>query len=216
MSIALLKLPYSLDALEPYISKETLHFHYDKHHQTYVDKCNELIQNTPYKDMRLEEIIVRTCDKEGKEKKIYNNASQVWNHTFFWNCMTPQPKAQPGRALHRALEAHYNNLESFVEKFTNSAVEIFGSGWNWLVKNHDGSLSIASYKDAESPLSHGQIPLLTCDVWEHAYYLDYQNDRKSFLQNFWKVVDWEFVEMNYEKHHAFNSSSLKQDFLHPH
>lgn len=216
MAITLPKLPYALNDLGPYISEETLSFHYGKHHKNYVDKCNELIAGTEYDSMKLEEIIQKTAGKEGKEKKIFNNASQSWNHTFFWNCMTPSPKAEPSGHFYKEIEIHFNTLESFKEKFTNSAAEIFGSGWNWLVKNHDGSLSIVSYKNAESPLAHGQIPLLTCDVWEHAYYLDYQNDRKSFLKNFWNVVDWEFLEMNFEKHNAFDSSAIKQELLAPH
>lgn len=213
MAIELPKLPYDYRDLEPYISEETLIFHHSKHHKNYVDKCNELIKGTMYDSMKLEEIVIKTAFKEGKEKKIFNNASQAWNHTFFWNCMTPQPKKQPSGAFHKALETHFNNFESFVDKFTNSAAAIFGSGWNWLVKNHDDTLSIVSYSNAESPLAHGQVPLLTCDVWEHAYYLDYQNDRKKFIENFWKVVDWEFIEINFERHQAFNSSHTKQQHL---
>ncbi len=213
MAIQLPPLPYDLRDLEPYISEETLMFHYGKHHKNYVDKCNELIKGTVYDTMKLEEIITRTANKDGKERAIFNNASQAWNHTFFWNCLTPQPKSQPSGAFHKNIETHFNNLESFVDKFTNSAVKIFGSGWNWLVKNHDDSLSIVSYSNAESPLAHGQIPLLTCDVWEHAYYLDYQNDRKAFLKNFWNVVDWKFVEVNFERHKAFGSTQSKQELL---
>lgn len=214
--ITLPKLPYSFDALDPYISKDTLSIHYGRHHKTYVDKCNELIQATPFKDMRLEEIILKTANKDGKERKIFNNASQAWNHTFFWNCMIPEGKKQPGGSFHKALEIHFNNLESFIDKFSESANAIFGSGWNWLVKNNDGSLSIVSYSNAESPLVHGQVPLLTLDVWEHAYYLDYANDRKSFIKNFWSIIDWKFVEMNFEKQNTFDSSTTKQDLLASH
>ena len=217
MAITLPPLPYELNELEPYISAETMSYHYGKHHKTYVDKCNELIKSTLYKDLRLEDIIIKTANKDGKDKKIYNNASQAWNHTFFWNCMTPhRQKKQPSGAFHKAIETHFKNLEDFMNKFSQSAVEIFGSGWNWLVKNHDGSLSIVSYSNAESPLAHGQVPLLTCDFWEHAYYLDYKNDRKSFVTNFWTLVDWQFVEMNYEKYTAFDFTAKKEDFLSVH
>ena len=213
MAIAFPKLPYDHRDLEPYISEETMVFHYSKHHKNYVDKCNELIKDTPYDHMKIEEIIMRTANKDGKEKKIFNNASQSWNHNFFWNCLTPQPKKQPAGSFHKNIETHFNNLESFVDKFSKSAEQIFGSGWNWLVKNHDDSLSIVSYPNAESPLAHGQIPLLVCDVWEHAYYLDYQNDRAAFLKNFWNVVDWDFIERNFERHKAFNFTESKQELL---
>lgn len=193
MSIELPDLPYSLNALEPYMSQTTMKFHYEKHHKHYVDTLNELILGTPLERQNLEEIMSSSF---GNDQKVYNNAAQAWNHGFFWNCMTPSLHS-PSPDLTKTIEKSFGSLHEFKEKFETEAKNLFGSGWAWLVKDRLGKLKIRSLENAGNPINEFKdTPLLTCDVWEHAYYLDYQNERPKYLENFWNVVDWEFVEAN--------------------
>lgn len=184
-------LPYELDALQPHISKETLEFHYGKHHQTYVTNLNNLIKGTEVAELSLEEIIKKSSGG------IFNNAAQVWNHTFYWNCLTPKSSGQPSGNVADAINSTFGSLEKFKEEFTKTAVTTFGSGWAWLVKNADGSLALVSTSNAGTPMTSGQTALLTCDVWEHAYYIDYRNARPKYLEAFWKLVNWDFVTKNF-------------------
>ncbi len=183
-------LPYAIDALEPMISRETLEYHYGKHHKAYVTNLNNLIQGTEFADMTLEEII------KNASGPIFNNAAQVWNHTFYWNCMTPNGKGKPSGILAGTIDKNFASFDTFKEKFSASAIANFGSGWTWLVKNSDASLEIVNTSNAGCPLTDDQIPLLTCDVWEHAYYIDYRNMRPDYIKSFWKLVNWDFVESN--------------------
>jgi len=183
-------LPYELDALAPHISKETLEFHHGKHHQTYVTNLNNLIKDTPFQEMSLEDIIKQSS------AGIFNNAAQVWNHTFYWNCLSPNGGGQPTGALAEAINSTFGSFEEFKEQFTKTSVTTFGSGWGWLVKNPDGSLALVSTSNAATPMTNNQTALLTCDVWEHAYYIDYRNARPKYLEAFWNVVNWEFVAKN--------------------
>ncbi|MEE4376342.1 MAG: superoxide dismutase [Candidatus Competibacteraceae bacterium] len=185
-------LPYSTDALAPHISAETLEFHHSKHHQKYVDTLNELIEGTEYEDMALEDIIVKA-----PSGPLFNNAAQVWNHTFYWNCLGPSVKgAKPREQLDMAIGAHFGSLDEFKRQFNEKAAGLFGSGWTWLVRNRDGSLAIEALSNAGNPLTAAQVPLLTCDVWEHAYYIDYRNARPKYMESFWNVVNWEQVLEN--------------------
>ena len=190
MAFQLPDLPYSKDALAPHMSAETLEFHYGKHHKTYVDKLNSLVPGTPFENASLEEIIRKS------DGGIFNNAAQVWNHTFFWNCLSPQGGGAPTGAVQEVIDKSFGSFDAFKEKFTQAAINLFGSGWAWLVKNPDGSLSIEALSNAGNPLTKDQTPLLTCDVWEHAYYIDYRNARPKFLDGFWSLVNWEYVEKN--------------------
>jgi len=183
-------LPFAMNALEPHMSAETLEFHYGKHHKAYVDKLNELIKNTEHENMQLEEI-VRTS-----QGPVFNNAAQTWNHTFFWNCLSPQGGRAEGD-LGRAIDQSFGSLDAFKGKFSQAAINTFGSGWAWLVRGNDGSLTIESTSNADTPIAHGKQPILTCDVWEHAYYIDYRNARPKFLEAFWNIVNWNFVGKNY-------------------
>jgi len=201
MSFKLPPLPYAADALEPYLSSRTIKTHYEKHHQGYVDKLNQLVKGTPYEQKSLREIILAT---RKSDKKIYNNAAQVWNHTFFWNCMAARPK-KISNGLNGVLSRQFGSVGEFQAKFSESARELFGSGWTWLVQDRTGELKIRSLSNARNPMNDNDVPLLTCDVWEHAYYLDYKNERPKFLQNFWSVVNWEFVES--ELNHAVKSQA---------
>ena len=187
--IELPKLPYEMNALEPHISQKTLEFHYGKHHNGYVNNLNKLIAGTPFEGKSLEEIV------KTSQGGMFNNAAQVWNHTFYWNCMTPNPKkAQPSGKLMDAIVSAFGSFEAFKEKFVNACVTLFGSGWAWLVADKDGKLSIVQTSNAQTPLTEGFKPLLVCDVWEHAYYLDYQNLRANYVNEFWSLINWEFVE----------------------
>lgn len=189
MAFKLPELPYDLDALEPHISKETLYYHYSKHHQAYVNKLNTLTNNTPMADQSLETLIKET------NGGVFNNAAQVWNHTFYWHCMKPNGGGNPSGPLAKAIERAFNSFDEFTEKFTQVALKQFGSGWAWLVKApKTGHLTILSTSNAENPMTDNHIPLLTCDVWEHAYYVDTRNDRGKYIDNFWNVVNWSFVE----------------------
>jgi Fe-Mn family superoxide dismutase len=191
MAFELPALPYAKDALAPHISEETLEYHYGKHHQAYVTNLNNLIPGTELEGLSLEEIIVKSSGG------IFNNAAQVWNHTFYWNCLTPNGGGQPTGALADAINAAFGSFEKFKEEFTKCAVTTFGSGWAWLVKNADGSLAIVSTSNAGCPLTTGQTPLMTCDVWEHAYYIDYRNARPSYVDHFWSLANWDFVAKNF-------------------
>jgi Fe-Mn family superoxide dismutase len=186
------ELPYAKDALLPHISAETLEYHYGKHHKTYVDNINKLIQGTEFANSSLEDIIRKASGG------VFNNGAQVWNHTFYWNCLSPKGGGEPSGALAAAITKAFGSFAQFKEKFTNSAVTLFGSGWAWLVKNNDGSLTIEAMSNAGNPLKDGKKPLLTCDVWEHAYYIDYRNARAKYVEAFWNLVNWKFVEGNFK------------------
>lgn len=192
MSHVLPTLPYALDALQPHISPETLELHHGKHHQTYVTNLNNLIPGTEFENLSLEDI-VRKAPAGG----IFNNAAQVWNHTFYWNSLSPNGGGEPGGALAEAINATFGSFEAFKEAFTKTAVTTFGSGWAWLVKNADGSLALVSTSNAGTPLTEGQTPIITCDVWEHAYYVDYRNLRPKYVEAFWNLVNWEFAASNF-------------------
>ncbi|MDH5378843.1 MAG: superoxide dismutase [Fe] [Gammaproteobacteria bacterium] len=184
------ELPYAMDALEPHISKETLEFHYGKHHQTYVTNLNNLVKGTEYESMTLEEIINKASGG------LFNNAAQVWNHTFYWNCLSPNGGGEPTGAVADAINKAFGSFEEFKQKFSQTAITTFGSGWGWLVKNGDGSLALTSTGNAGTPMTQGQTALLTCDVWEHAYYIDYRNARPKYVESFWNLVNWDFVAQN--------------------
>jgi len=191
MSFTLPPLPYSLDALEPLISRETLEYHYGKHHATYVTKLNGLVDGTDLADKTLEEVVKQSSGG------VFNNAAQVWNHTFYWNCLSPNGGGEPSGAVATAIDAAFGSFAAFKEAFTNSAVNNFGSGWTWLVKKGDGSVAIVNTSNAGTPLTDATVaPLLTVDVWEHAYYIDYRNARPSYMEAFWKLVNWDFVNTN--------------------
>ncbi|KAF0092037.1 MAG: superoxide dismutase Fe-Mn family [Fusobacteria bacterium] len=186
-------LPYSMEALEPIISKETLEYHYGKHHQTYVTNLNKLIIDTEFLDMSLEEIIMKSSDG------IFNNAAQVFNHTFYWNCLAPNAGGEPKGKIAEVINQEFGSFATFKEKFSQKAITTFGSGWAWLVKNKDGKLEIVSTSNAGNPLTDGKKPLLTCDVWEHAYYIDYRNARPKYLEKYWDLVNWDFVSSNLQE-----------------
>jgi len=191
MAHQLPELPYAKDALAPTISEETIEYHYGKHHQTYVTNLNKLIEGTEFADASLEKII-----KEA-EGGLFNNAAQIWNHTFYWNCLSPNGGGEPSGALADAINSTFGSFAEFKEKFSTSAATNFGSGWTWLVKNFDGSIAIVNTSNAGCPLTAGQTPLLTMDVWEHAYYIDYRNARPKYLEALWDIVNWDFVSQNY-------------------
>lgn len=190
MAHTLPALPYAMDALAPTISKETLEFHYGKHHQSYVTNLNNLIPGTEFESATLEEIIKKSSGG------VFNNAAQVWNHTFYWNCLKPQGGGLPEGALLEAINASFESFEEFKTLFTKMAIGLFGSGWVWLVKDEDGTLGIEAMSNAGNPFTNGQTPLLTCDVWEHAYYIDYRNARAKYVETFWNLVNWEFAAKN--------------------
>jgi superoxide dismutase, Fe-Mn family len=185
------ELPYALDALAPSISKETLEFHYGKHHQTYVTNLNNLIKGTEFENASLEDIVKKSSGG------IFNNAAQVWNHTFYWNSMAPKAGGEPTGAVADAIKKQWGDFAKFKEEFTKTAVGTFGSGWAWLVKKSDGSLGLVSTSNAATPLTTADKALLTCDVWEHAYYIDYRNARPKYLESFWNVVNWDFAAKNF-------------------
>ena len=190
MAIELPQLPYKMDALAPHISQETLEYHYGKHHKAYVDKLNSLIPNTEFESMDLGKIIQKSSGG------VFNNAAQVWNHTFYWHCLSPKGGNEPTGKLADAIKKSFNSFAEFKEKFSQTAATHFGSGWAWLVKNPDGLLEIFSTVNADTPVAHGKQTLLTCDVWEHAYYIDTRNNRPKYIENFWNLVNWEFVQDN--------------------
>ncbi len=183
-------LPYAKDALQPHISAETLEYHYGKHHATYVTNLNNLIKGTEFEAMSLEEIVKKSSGG------IFNNSAQVWNHTFFWNCMTPNGGGAPTGPVADAINAKWGSFDKFKEEFSKSALGNFGSGWTWLVQKADGGVDIVNTSNAHTPLASDDKALLTCDVWEHAYYIDYRNARAKFVEAFWNLVNWEFVGKN--------------------
>ena len=191
MTHKLPELSYAKDALQPHISKETLEFHYGKHHNAYVTNLNNLIPGTEFEDMPLEDII-----KKAPTGGIFNNAAQVWNHSFYWNCLSPNGGGKPEGKLFDAIEKSFESFDEFKDKFTKSAVTNFGSGWTWLVQNNDGSLELLNTSNAGTVITSGKTALLTCDVWEHAYYVDYRNARPQYVDAFWNLVNWDFVEGN--------------------
>jgi superoxide dismutase, Fe-Mn family len=191
MAHTLPELPYAMDALEPHISRETLEYHYGKHHRTYVDKLNGLIEGTEFADASLEDVIRRSSGG------VFNNAAQVWNHTFYWHCLSPNGGGHPSGDLAKAIDATFGSFDAFHKEFSDKAVNLFGSGWAWLVKKADGKLGIVQTSNAETPLTGADKALLTCDVWEHAYYIDYRNARPKYLEAFWQLVNWDFVATNF-------------------
>ena len=190
MTFQLEPLPFDKKALEPYISENTISFHYGKHHQTYVDNLNKLIVGSAFENATLEEIIIKA------DGGIFNNAAQIWNHTFYWKCLKPSGGGEPTDALANAIKESFGTFDEFKQKFTAASVTLFGSGWAWLVKDQQGKLQIVQESNAGNPLKKGQKPLLTCDVWEHAYYLDKQNRRAAYVDDFWNIVNWDFVAQN--------------------
>jgi Fe-Mn family superoxide dismutase len=185
------ELPYAENALEPHISAETLQYHYGKHHATYVDKLNGLVKGTDFESSSLEELIMSA------DGGIFNNAAQVWNHTFYWNCLGPNAGGAPQGELAEAINKTFGSFDEFKDLFSTSAANNFGSGWTWLVKNSHGELEIVNTSNAANPMTQDKKPLLTCDVWEHAYYIDYRNARPKYLEAFWNLVNWDFVASNY-------------------
>ena len=195
MAFTLPPLPYGKDALSPVISPETIDYHYGKHHQAYVNNLNNLVPGTKYENMSLEDV-VKATNGQASEKKIFNNAAQVWNHTFYWHCLAPKAGGDPTGGIKAAIDKSFGNFADFKKKFSEAAVGQFGSGWAWLVKTGDG-LAIETTSNAETPFGAGKTCVLTCDVWEHAYYIDYRNARPKYLEEFWKLVNWEFANKNF-------------------
>ena len=191
MAHTLPPLPYAQDALAPHISKETLEFHYGKHHATYVTNLNNLIKGTEFENLGLEETVKKSSGG------VFNNAAQVWNHTFYWNSLKPGGGGKPAGALAAAIDAKWGSFDAFKEAFNKSATGIFGSGWTGLVKKSDGSRDIVNTSNAATPITGADKPLLTCDVWEHAYYIDYRNRRPDYLNGFWSLVNWDFAAKNF-------------------
>ncbi|WP_432696919.1 superoxide dismutase [Marinobacterium sp. YM272] len=192
MSFELPALPYAKDALEPHISAETLEFHHGKHHNTYVTKLNGLVPGSEFEGKSLEEII--TSAPAGP---VFNNAAQIWNHTFYWNSLSPNGGGAPTGAIADAINAKWGSFEKFQEEFNDKAVNNFASCWTWLVKNADGSLEIVNTSNAGTPMTNGQKALITVDLWEHAYYIDYRNVRPDYLKGFWALVNWDFANENF-------------------
>lgn len=190
MSFELPALPFDMSALEPHISKETLEYHYGKHHAAYVTNLNKLLEGHALANASLEEIIQKA------DGGLFNNAAQVWNHTFYWNCLNANAGGQPTGTVAEAIKQSFGSFDTFKEKFSTAAATNFGSGWTWLVANNDGSLSIESTSNAATPLREGKKAILTIDVWEHAYYVDYRNARPKYIEAFWNLVNWDFVNKN--------------------
>ncbi|MFL0801719.1 MAG: superoxide dismutase [Fe] [Agarilytica sp.] len=191
MAIELPALPYAKDALAPHISEETLEFHYGKHHQTYVTKLNGLLPGSEFEGKSLEDIV------KSSSGGVFNNAAQIWNHTFYWNCLSPNGGGEPTGAIADAINTAFGSFEKFKEEFTNSAINNFGSSWTWLVKNADGSVAIVNTSNAATPLTDDSVtPILTVDLWEHAYYIDYRNARPAYMGAFWSLINWDFANAN--------------------
>lgn len=194
MAFELPALPYAKDALAPHISAETLEFHHGKHHKTYVDKLNGLIPGTEFEGKSLEDIIKTSSGG------VFNNAAQIWNHTFYWHCLSPNGGGAATGAVAEAINKAFGSFEKFKEDFTNSSINNFGSSWTWLVKKADGSVAIVNTSNAGTPLTDTSVtPILTVDLWEHAYYIDYRNSRPNYIGAFWSLVNWEFVNANFAK-----------------
>ncbi|ANB19016.1 Fe-Mn family superoxide dismutase [Dokdonella koreensis] len=187
MAIELPPLPWARDALAPHISAETIDYHYGKHHQTYVTNLNNQIKGTEFEELSLEDIIRKSSGG------MFNNAAQIWNHTFYWNCLSPTGGGEPGGVLADKINQAFGDFAKFKDEFTKTSVGTFGSGWGWLVQRPDGSLALASTSNAGTPLTGTDRALLTCDVWEHAYYIDYRNARPKYVEAFWNLVNWDFV-----------------------
>ena len=187
MAYELPQLPYAMDALQPYISKETLEYHYGKHHAAYVNNLNKLVEGTEFAGASLEEIVKKASGG------IFNNGAQVWNHTFYWNCMSPEGNREPSGAMLNAIKSDFGSFEEFKDKFSVAAATLFGAGWAWLAKTDAGKLEIVQESNAGNPLTRGLEPIMTCDVWEHAYYIDKRNRRPAYIDDFWKLVDWETI-----------------------
>ncbi|WP_404418301.1 superoxide dismutase [Marinospirillum sp.] len=192
MAFELPALPYEKNALEPHMSAETLEYHHGKHHNTYVTKLNGLISGTDLEGKSLEEII-----KAAEPGPLFNNSAQVWNHTFFWNCLSPNGGGEPTGAVADAIKAKWGSFEDFQKEFEDKAANNFGSGWTWLVKNASGDLEIVNTSNAGTPMTDGKTALLTVDVWEHAYYIDHRNSRPNYLKAFWALANWDFVNKNF-------------------
>ncbi len=195
MPFSLPELPWAKDSLQPTISAETIDYHYGKHHKAYVDNLNKFAPGTQYENMSLEDVI--TASWKAGDKKIFNNSAQVWNHTFFWHCMAPKGGGNPTGPIAAAIDKAFGSFDAFKTKFNETAVGTFGSGWAWLVKTTDGGLAIESTSNAETPFAVGKKCVLTIDVWEHAYYIDYRNARPKFCEAFWNVVNWDFANKNF-------------------
>jgi Fe-Mn family superoxide dismutase len=192
MAFELPALPYAQDALQPHISSETLEYHYGKHHKTYVDKLNGLVEGTDLADKTLEEVV------KSSEGGVFNNSAQIWNHSFYWNCLSPNGGGAANGAIADAINAAFGSFDAFKEQFTNSAINNFGSSWTWLVKQADGSVAIVNTSNAATPLTDDSVtPLLTVDLWEHAYYIDDRNARPKYMEAFWALVNWNFVNVNF-------------------
>ncbi len=183
-------LPYPMDALAPSISQETLEYHYGKHHAAYVANLNKLITGTAFADLKLEEIVTKSTDA------IYNNAAQAWNHAFYWQCLSPKGGGEPKGVVAQSIVKNFGSFAQFKEEFTKAATLAFGSGWIWLLRNLEGNLVIQTMGNAGTPIKDGCTAILGCDIWEHAYYIDYRNNRASYIEGFWKLVNWMFVEEN--------------------
>jgi Fe-Mn family superoxide dismutase len=182
------ELPYALDALQPFLSKEQMTYHYGKHHAAYFKKLNTLVEGKPEAALPLRELVIKSSGG------VFNNAAQAWNHTFLWNCMSPSGGGQPKGKLLEAIRRDFGNVQDFQKAFSEAAAALFGSGWTWLASDKQGKLEIAALSNADTPLKHGKEPVLTLDVWEHAYYVDYRNDRPKYIEGFWGVVDWDFAD----------------------
>lgn len=194
MAYELPPLPFEKGALAPHISEETLEYHYGKHHKTYVDKLNGLVPGTEFEGKSLEEVVKTSTGG------IFNNSAQVWNHTFFWNCLSPNGGGEPAGDIADAINKAFGSFDKFKEEFTNSAIANFGSSWTWLVKKADGNVAIVNTSNAGTPLTDSSVtPLLTVDLWEHAYYIDYRNARPKYMEAFWALVNWDFAEKNFAK-----------------
>ncbi len=191
MAHTLPELPYAMDALEPHISRETLEYHYGKHHNAYVVNLNGMLEGTELAGATLEDVIRKSSGP------VFNNAAQVWNHTFYWNCLSPNGGGAPAGDLAKAIDSAFGSFDAFKAEFSDKSVKLFGSGWAWLVKKPDGSVAIIQTSNAETPVQGEDIALLTCDVWEHAYYIDYRNARPKYVEAFWNLVNWDFVASNF-------------------
>jgi Fe-Mn family superoxide dismutase len=190
-------LPYAKNALEPHISAETLEYHHGKHHAAYVEKLNGLIEGSEYENMSLGEIVAKASGG------VFNNAAQAWNHTFFWNCLTPHTGGAPDGQLAEAIERDFGGTEQLRERFSDALTSLFGSGWVWLVRDNDGKLRIENRSNADNPMTDKLTPLLTCDMWEHAYYIDYRNAKAKYFNAFWELINWDFVAENFTRDEPF-------------
>lgn len=193
MTFKLPELPYPKDGLSPHISPETIDYHYGKHHQAYVTNLNNLVAGTPFATKSLEDVI------KTSEGGMFNNAAQIWNHTFYWHSLSPKGGGAPKGAIAKAIDKSFGSFDKFKEDFSKAATTVFGSGWAWLVQKPDGSLAIKQTSNAGCPLTEGVTPLLTCDVWEHAYYVDFRNARPKYVEAWWSLVNWEFANSNLKK-----------------